>query len=163
MVEEAPREAHIPAQQPPPRQAPRLPASHGDPRRPQRPAGAAPQGSAASLGLIWRIRDRRTFVELRRRGRRARHGHVSVTHLPAAPIHDGDPPRVAFAIPRKVGGAVVRNRLRRQMRAHLARRSGEVAMSGAYLVALGPGAASVPGSELLADLDTCLERAEPRR
>jgi RNase P protein component len=57
----------------------------------------------------------------------------------------------------------VRNRLRRQMRAHLARRSGEVAMSGAYLVALAPGATSVDGPELLAELDTCLERAEPRR
>ena len=163
MVEEAPREAHLSAQQSPPRQAPRLPPPHGDPRRAQRPAGASPQGSAAPLGLIWRIRDRRTFVELRRRGRRARHGHVSVTHVPARTTTSADPARVAFAIPRKVGGAVVRNRLRRQARAHLAERAGRTAMSGAYLVALAPGAAAADRPELLADLDLCLERVEQRR
>ena len=53
-----------------------------DPRRPRRPAVPPAQGPSAAVGLIWRIRDRRTFVELRRRGRRARHGCVSVTYLP---------------------------------------------------------------------------------
>jgi ribonuclease P protein component len=39
-------------------------------------------------------------------------------------LEDGSvPPRVAFAIGRRVGGAVVRNRLRRRLR-ELARRSG---------------------------------------
>ena len=160
MVEEAPREAHFSAQQPPPRQAPRLPASHGDPRRPQRPAGPSAQGSAASLGLIWRIRDRRTFVELRRRGHRARHGHVSVIYLPAPPPSTHEPPRVAFAVPRKVGTAVVRNRLRRQVRSHLGARAGMP--SGAYLVALAPGAASKGRDQVLSDLDACLDRLDRR-
>ena len=82
----------------------------------------AAQGPAAPVGLIWRIRDRRTFVELRRRGRRARDGCVAVTYLPAPEAEAADPPRVAFAVPRRTGPAVVRNRLRRRARAHLAAR-----------------------------------------
>ncbi|HEY6533148.1 MAG TPA: ribonuclease P protein component [Acidimicrobiales bacterium] len=109
------------------------------------------------------MRDRRTFVELRRRGRRARHGHVAVTHLPPSPTLGHQPARVAFAIPRKVGGAVVRNRLRRQIRAHLVERATETPMSGAYLIALGSDAAAAGRQHVLADLDTCLERAERRR
>jgi ribonuclease P protein component len=87
---------------------------------------------------------------------------VSVTHVPS-PTTTAEPARVAFAIPRRVGGAVVRNRLRRQARAHLAERAGTTAMSGAYLVALAPGAAAADRPELLADLDVCLERVEQRR
>lgn len=159
MVEEAPREAHLPAQQPPPRQAPRLSSSHGDPLGPQHRAGPPAQGPPAPVGLIWRIRDRHTFVELRRRGRRARHGSVSVTYLPAAATTT-EPPRVAFAVPRKVGTAVVRNRVRRQVKAHLATTTPDRSPmpSGAYLVALAPGAGEVGRAQLLSDVDHCLDR-----
>lgn len=158
MVEEAPREAHLPAQQPTPCQEARLPSPHGDPCGPQRVAVAPAQGPGSPVGLIWRIRDRRTFLELRRRGRRARHGRVSVTHLPTPA--EATPPRVAFAVPRKVGTAVVRNRLRRQVRGHLGRRqaSGETLAPGAYLIALAPGAAELGPDVLLGDLDRCLDR-----
>ena len=110
-----PREAHIPAQQPTSCQEARLPSPHGHRRGPQRRAEPSAQGPRPPLGLIWRIRDRRTFVDLRRRGRRARHGSVSVTYLPATATTVVEPPRIAFAVPRKVGTAVVRNRLRRQV------------------------------------------------
>jgi hypothetical protein len=46
---------------------------------------------------------------------------------------------------------VARNRIRRQLRSHLA--SGGLA-SGAYLVSVAPGA----GPRLRADVDRCLER-----
>ena len=160
MVEEDPREAHLPAQQPTPCQEARLPSSHGQRRGPQRPAQPPAQGPQAPVRLIWRIRDRRTFVDLRRRGRRARHGCVSVTYLPATATTAAEPPRIAFAVPRKVGTAVVRNRLRRQVRAHLATdvaAQGTLA-PGAYLVALGPGAGDHGRDELLAELDRCLDR-----
>jgi len=157
MVEEAPREAHISAQRPSPCQEARLPSPHVHGRGPQRPAVPSGQGPSAPLGLIWRIRDRRTFVELHRRGRRARHGCVSVTYLAATAPTVAVPPRVAFAVPRKVGTAVVRNRLRRQVRAHLGASGADLA-PGAYLVALRPGAAESGRDELLADLDRCLQR-----
>ena len=39
--------------------------------------------------------------------------------LAPSPLTGDEPPRVAFAVSRKVGTAVVRNRLRRQVRAYL--------------------------------------------
>lgn len=102
---------------------------------------------------LWRIRDRTTFVELRRRGRRGRAGPVQVTWLPdpAAP----GPPRAAFAVGRKVGGAVVRNRLRRRLRHVLAEQSATMG-PGAYLVAAGPAAAGLSPEELRATVTSAL-------
>ena len=54
-------------------------------------------------------------------------------------------PEVAFAIRRVVGGAVVRNRLRRVLRDEL--RHLDLA-PGAYLVSVAPAAASTPTDEL---------------
>ena len=70
----------------------------------------------ASLGLIWRVRDRATFEALAR-ARRRRAGPVSLRFLA-----DGsdDPPQVAYAIGRRFGTAVERNRARRRLRAAVA-------------------------------------------
>ena len=161
MVEEAPREAHVPTQQPSPGQEARLPGPDVDPGRPQHPARSAAQGPSATLGLIWRLRDRRSFVELRRRGRRVRHGVVAMTRLAPAPEYAHLPPRVAFAVPRRVGSAVQRNTLRRRIRAHLHEvRSAapERIPSGSYLISLQPGAAELPRAELIDAVDRCLDR-----
>lgn len=78
---------------------------------------------------------------------------MTVVHLPAA----GDV-RVAYAIGRKVGPAVVRNRLRRRLRAavrDLDRSRGGLP-SGAYLISLRPEAARRSYRELHRDLDHAL-------
>jgi ribonuclease P protein component len=103
-------------------------------------------------GPLWRIRDRRTFRALRASGSRLRSGPVGVTVLPEAQAAAG-PPRLAFAIGRNVGPAVVRNRLRRQLRAHA--RQLDLA-PGAYLVNLSPAAAGLPGSALRSHLEQAL-------
>lgn len=165
MVEEAGREAHLSAQQPAPSQAARIPPSHGHPRRSQRVAVASAQGSPAPVGLIWRIRDRRTFLELRRHGIRARRGPVTVTFLAAVGPAVDDPPRVAFAVPRKVGPAVVRNRLRRSVRARLVirqQRSPAAMQPGAYLVSLHPDAADLGGPGVADLVERCLDRLQAR-
>jgi len=86
---------------------------------------------------------------------------VSVTVLlPSSAA--AEPPRLAFAVPRSVGPAVVRNRLRRRVRAHLAevrRTSPERFPAGAWLVALSADAATAPPAQLLSDVDRCLERS----
>ena len=73
---------------------------------------------ASSRPEVWRITDRRTFQALRREGRRARRGPLTVTWL-APDGGDTNPPRAGFALGRSVGGAVVRNRVRRRLRAAL--------------------------------------------
>jgi ribonuclease P protein component len=88
--------------------------------------------------VVGRVRDRATFGAFRSSRRRVRRGPITVTFVPGAPT---DPPRVAYAIGRKVGGAVVRNRLRRRLRAAVAE-LGPVLRPGAYLV--GATAEAVP-------------------
>jgi ribonuclease P protein component len=94
------------------------------------------------VAATWRIRDRATFVALRN-GRRGHAGPVRVTWLPGA---DETPPRVAFAVGRRVGSAVARNRVRRQLRAIAAELAPDLA-PGAYLVAYR-GAPVIGSTEL---------------
>jgi len=91
---------------------------------------------------LWRIRDRATFDRLRSEGVRRRSGPISVMALR---LDDGFPPRVAFAVGRGVGPAVVRNRLRRRLRT-VAR---ELRLpSGAYLIGASREAAGLSVTEL---------------
>jgi ribonuclease P protein component len=136
---EAMGEATVSAEQPASGQAAWVSTPDVDESRPCHPAYAAPKRSRPSVGLIWRIRDRATFASLRGRPR-VRRGPISVTFL-AAP----GPPRVAYAIGRSVGPAVVRNRVRRRLRSIVSRLS---LPSGAYLVGVEPGAAGMGFAQL---------------
>lgn len=97
-----------------------------------------------------RVRDRGTFGELRRRGTRARAGVVTVTWAPGE-----GPARVAYAVGRAVGPAVVRNRVRRRLRALMDESAAEL-RPGAYLVGAAPGAARSTYAGLRDDLRRAL-------
>ncbi len=85
-----------------------------------------------------------------------RSGPLWIAWIPGAP---DDPPRFAFAIGRRVGGAVVRNRLRRRLRHVLAElRPGP----GDYLLGVDPAAALLPYSDLKALVSHALQ-ALPRQ
>jgi ribonuclease P protein component len=160
VLEEAEGEAHVPTEQPEASQASRLPAAHADPRRPGNRPGAAPEGPHSAVGLIGRISDRATFDALRRGGRRARRDPVTVVFLPLqAPATAGGPGdvRVAYSIGRRVGTAVVRNRVRRRLRAamHDVDRERGGLSPGAYLVLARPEA----GTAAYADLTRALGAA----
>jgi ribonuclease P protein component len=117
------------------------------------PSVASPALSVVSRPELWRISDRRTFSALRRRGRRARSGPITMTWLRPEPQDPVTPPRVGFAVGRNVGGAVVRNRIRRRLRAgfrELQRSEGLPA--GAYLVGATAEVALLPWPSLLAAL-----------
>jgi RNase P protein component len=134
-------EATVPAEQPAAGQAAWVPASDVDSSRPGHHQGAARQGPGSPVGLIWRIQDRTTFGALRR-APRVRRGPLTVAWL------EGDsrePPRVGFAINRRVGGAVVRNRLRRRLR-EAARRAGLA--PGVWFVSAQGGAVEASRGEL---------------
>jgi ribonuclease P protein component len=96
--------------------------------------------------LIWRIRERSAFTRLAREGRRTRAGVLWCTYL-LDPV--AAPPRVAYALGRAIGPAVVRNRLRRQLRVMLDDAS---LPPGLYLIGAQPSAAHRSASELAFDL-----------
>ena len=161
MKETRREQAHLPAQQPEAGEAARIPAPDGDPGGTGGAASPPPAGPRPAVGLTWRIRDRGTFVELRRRGRRARRGPVTVTWMPGPA---SQPPRVAYAVGRPVGGAVVRNRLRRRLRGIVAELA-ESLRPGAWMIGAGPGAVDMNYEDLKASVAEALSAIpnEPAR
>ena len=100
---------------------------------------------------VWRITDRATFDALRQSAERARRGVISVTCTDRTVA--GGQPRVAFAISRRVGPAVVRNRIRRRLRDELQRLT---LRPGAYLIGVAPAARLQSGEQLRGDLRQAL-------
>jgi len=139
-------EENISTEQPEAGQAPRVPSPDVDLGRPGDPVGSAPQGSRQVVGLIWSVRDRATFQALRRSRARVRRGPVTITWVPGDP---SEPPRVAYAVGRSAGGAVVRNRIRRRLRS-VSREAGPLLRPGAYLVGAHAGVSSLSYRELRA-------------
>lgn len=131
--------------------------------------GAGPAAGRVPSCRLAPLRGRGDLDALRRRGRRARAGHLGVTYLPpsgppAVGRATGDPvpgtARTAFAVDRRAGTAVVRNRIRRRLRAGLRELAGTgVLRPGAYLVRARGEAATQAWPQLLADLDTAVRRA----
>jgi ribonuclease P protein component len=67
------------------------------------------------------------------------------------------PPRVAYAIGRKVGGAVERNRLRRRLRAIVWQLAPSL-RPGAYLIGVAPEVANFSVGELRTTVTRALEK-----
>jgi ribonuclease P protein component len=107
------------------------------------------------------VRDRATFDELRRHGRRVRRGPVTVTFLPDTSGR-AEPPKFAFAVGRAVGSAVRRNLVRRRLRSivrELIARPNSSVVSGTYLVACGPETGTLSYGELKSIVEAALERS----
>ena len=66
-----------------------------------------------------------------------------------------EPPRVAYAVGRRVGGAVARNRVRRRLRAAIRAHAGELVAGSAYLV----GTTAAASASTYAELSTSLHEA----
>lgn len=133
------REEDVSAQQPEAEEEARLPTPDAHPRRPSGDSQPPVEGPRPPLGLIWRVRDRASFRALAR-GRRLRRGVLVVTSVRVA--RASDPPQVAYSVDRRVGGAVVRNRVRRQLRSATHALAAELEGGRAYLVSARPEAAS---------------------
>jgi ribonuclease P protein component len=106
-------EAHLPAEQPGPQAAPRVPQPHGDGRRPQgaeRPPRSRPQ-EAQRLNIL---KKRADFLAANGGQRASTPGFVLLVRN----REDLDPAmRVGFTVTKKIGGAVIRNRMKRRFRA----------------------------------------------
>lgn len=108
-----------------------------------------------------RVRGRHEFTAALRQGRRAGQ-ELLVLHLHVPPPGVEDPPRGAaksgFVVGRPVGGAVVRNLVRRRLR-HLVRDRLDRLPAGSLLVVRAlPPAAGASADRLAADLDRALAR-----
>ncbi|MGZ6967631.1 MAG: ribonuclease P protein component [Acidimicrobiia bacterium] len=108
--------------------------------------------------MIWRVRGHAPFRDLARAPAR-RHGALRARLLPGDP---DQPPSVAYAVPRAVGGAVERNRLRRRLRATVRELESELVPGGRYLLSAGPGAMNTTPTELREAVRSVLRDARER-
>ena len=105
---------------------------------------ATVEGPDPALGLIWRVRDPssfRAFASVRR----VRRGPLVLSCCRAA---RPGPPRVAYAIGRRAGGAVERNRIRRRLRHVVRDHASRLRPDHQYLVGAGPAALHASSTEL---------------
>ncbi|WP_306325017.1 ribonuclease P protein component [Streptomyces venezuelae] len=110
-----------------------------------------------------RLRRREDFATAVRRGRRAGRP-LLVVHLrsgasnPHAPGESAPPSRAGFVVSKAVGGAVVRNQVKRRLR-HLVRdRLAELPPGSLVVVRALPGAGDADHAQLARDLDAALQR-----
>jgi ribonuclease P protein component len=128
------------------------------------------------LAAAHRLRRSREFAAAVRGGRRAGRGAV-VVHLNTpdltdtdrttepAPARGSDGPatRAGFIVSRAVGGAVVRNKVRRRLRHLVAERLDRLPPACTLVVRALPATATSSYRELGADLDAAIEAARAPR
>ena len=106
-------EAHFPAEQSGPQAAARVPQPHGDGRRPQG-AERSPRTRPQEAQRLVNIRKRADFLAANGGLRTTTPGFVLLVRN----REDADTTmRVGFTVTKKIGGAVVRNRMKRRFRA----------------------------------------------
>ncbi|MEU6877564.1 ribonuclease P protein component [Streptomyces sp. NPDC046712] len=110
-----------------------------------------------------RLRRREDFATAVRRGRRAGRP-LLVVHLrsgatdPHAPGESASPTRAGFVVSKAVGGAVVRNQVKRRLRHLVRERLSELPPGSLVVVRALPGAGDADHAQLARDLDTALQR-----
>lgn len=148
------RETHISTQQASSCEKAWFSQANEDEGWPRRPEVPTLQGSRPIVGVIGRIPRRVGFAPFR--GSRAVRESILSLRVVVDPVADGV--RVAFSTPKRIGSAVTRNRLRRQLRELMRERSHRL-VSGWYLIAVEPGAVDRTWGQLGTSLDRALERA----
>lgn len=103
-----------------------------------------------------RMRRRAEFGTTLRHGRGSGRPRLVVHLLRRDGIEQ--PPRVGFIVSRAVGGAVVRNKVRRRLRHLIGARLASLPHGSLLVVRANPRAATAGHDELAADLDSALGR-----
>ena len=145
-----PREqAHLPAEQPSPRQDTRLPPAHAHARRPRHHHRPSSQGPLRALGLRTdvlparhRLRDRADFTSaVRGPGASRAGGPLLVVHANRTDARAELPPRVGFVVSKAVGNAVTRNLTKRRLRGIMATKLSGIPHGVDVVVRANPAAA----------------------
>ncbi|GFH36663.1 ribonuclease P protein component [Streptomyces pacificus] len=114
-----------------------------------------------------RLRRREDFATAVRRGRRAGRP-LLVVHLrsgstdPHASGESAPPTRAGFVVSKAVGGAVVRNQVKRRLRHLIRERLSELPPGSLVVVRALPGAGDADHAHLARDLDAALQRLQGR-
>ncbi len=146
---------------------PRLPQADVDEGRPGGDPVAPGEGTPSPVGVtsgggsltaLAPIRSRHTFEDLRRSRTRGRSGPLTVVFIPQSTWSRCE---VAYAINRKMGNAVTRNRLRRRLRSILSGHTPSLP-AGAYLIRTGPEAPHLAFDQLKVAMSQALEQAVRR-
>ena len=143
-------ETHLPTERTETGQDARIPQADVDQGRtggdPVAPGEGAPSAVGVTVGRpparrsgtgTGTIRSRRSFEAVRHGASRGRSGPLTVSYLEQP---SWSRLQVAYAINRQVGSAVVRNRLRRRLRAIVSEQAASLPI-GAYVVRTGPDGA----------------------
>jgi ribonuclease P protein component len=161
------READLPAKRAPPEASARVPRAHGYARR-SRDSEAPPcEGPRAALRVAQGVQRRHRLSRSRDFDAVYRHGRsVSTRFLVLywfARDGDGDDPRLGIAVPKQLGGAVARNRVKRQLRETWRALLERVPKGNDYVLIARPGlpeAVEARGPEWLRErVDEVLQKA----
>jgi len=110
-----------------------------------------------------RLRASSDFAATFRGPRGARAGStLIVVHANQADARAGQPPRVGFVVSKAVGGAVVRNRTKRRLRALMAARVAGVPAGTDLVIRANPLAAQANSESLAAELDVLLAKVSTK-
>jgi ribonuclease P protein component len=119
-------------------------------RDPRKDPAAEPAGAIGSrFGKNLRLRRRQEFLAIQRRGRRRQSPNFIVVYV------DQSAPRTSrfgFSVSRRVGNAVVRNRVKRRLREFVRLHRHGLPRARDFVVIAKPGAAKLCYAELVAEL-----------
>ncbi|MEU0521232.1 ribonuclease P protein component [Streptosporangium sp. NPDC006007] len=118
------------------------------------------QGSLV-LPSVSRMRRGEEFAGAIRKGSRA--GRPTLVAHFGMRTESDEPPLVGFVVSRGVGGAVIRNRVKRQLRHIMRDRLHRLPRGSLLVVRANPPAASARSERLAAELDVALDRLLRRR
>ena len=105
-----------------------------------------------------RLRRSPDFASAIRRGRRAGRPLLVVHLFAPEAVAGAAPAQLGLVVSRAVGGAVIRNRVKRRLRHLLASRLERLPAGAQLVVRAQPAASTATSAELAADLDRALDR-----
>jgi len=111
-----------------------------------------------TFGRADRLRSSREFQHVSRRGRRASSSGFVVIAAPRQGDARAEGSRIGLTVSRRVGGAVVRNRVKRRLREWFRQSATRTAGAVDWVVIARPPAATLPSEALAAELDALCGR-----